>query len=547
MMKVLTGDKGGRWLTVTVTALAAVTWCAPAPAVQQQGASTSHAPHNKHRAPSAAPAVSAADQDILDADDARFFLTRVGFAPDSGEVAQYVGLTREQAVDKVLATARTESVTPLPDWVLEPIPTRDIRKTWTDDQRRDEQRLRGQRYELLRAWWVREMLSTPSPLTERMTLFWHNHFTSGQDKVQYPQQMAQQNMLLRRDALGNFGELLHDVAKDPAMLQYLDGASNRKGKPNENFAREVMELFTLGEGHYTQRDVSEAARAYTGWSLDPDTQAYVWRANQHDDGDKTVLGQTGPFDGDQVLDILLARPETATFVTTKLWREFVSDTPDPARIAPIAAQFRASHYDIKVALRGLFMSDAFWDDGDRGVLVKSPVEFVVGTLRAFDIGYDNTAPFAAQIRTLGENLFYPPNVKGWPGGTIWINSSTLLARKQFVEQLFRATETARPQRMNNPVGAKIAASGAPGNMQASLPMQRAMARVGPAGQGGVRFDIDTWLAHYNTAPTAKPGLSAELQLQHAVLPLTPVDAIETDSTASAYLEALLMDPAYQLK
>ena len=547
MMKVLTGDKGGRWLTVTVTALAAVTWCAPAPAVQQQGASTSHAPHNKHRAPSAAPAVSAADQDILDADDARFFLTRVGFAPDSGEVAQYVGLTREQAVDKVLATARTESVTPLPDWVLEPIPTRDIRKTWTDDQRRDEQRLRGQRYELLRAWWVREMLSTPSPLTERMTLFWHNHFTSGQDKVQYPQQMAQQNMLLRRDALGNFGELLHDVAKDPAMLQYLDGASNRKGKPNENFAREVMELFTLGEGHYTQRDVSEAARAYTGWSLDPDTQAYVWRANQHDDGDKTVLGQTGPFDGDQVLDILLARPETATFVTTKLWREFVSDTPDPARIAPIAAQFRASHYDIKVALRGLFMSDAFWDDGDRGVLVKSPVEFVVGTLRAFDIGYDNTAPFAAQIRTLGENLFYPPNVKGWPGGTIWINSSTLLARKQFVEQLFRATETARPQRMNNPVGAKIAASGAPGNIQASLPMQRAMARVGPAGQGGVRFDIDTWLAHYNTAPTAKPGLSAELQLQHAVLPLTPVDAIETDSTASAYLEALLMDPAYQLK
>jgi uncharacterized protein (DUF1800 family) len=547
MMKVLTGGKVGRWLAVTAAALAAVTWCAPAPAVQQ---GASHAPHSRHRAPAAASAVSPAGEDILDADDARFFLTRVGFAPDSGELAQYVGLTREQAVDKVLATVRTEAVTPLPDWVLEPIPTREIRKAWTDDQRRDEQRLRGQRYEALRAWWLREMLGTPSPLTERMTLFWHNHFTSGQDKVQYPQQMAQQNMLLRRDALGNFGELLHDVAKDPAMLQYLDGAGNRKGKPNENFAREVMELFTLGEGRYTQRDVSEAARAYTGWSLDPDTQAYVWRANLHDDGEKTVLGQAGPFDGDQVLDILLARPETATFVTAKLWREFVSDTPDPARIAPIAAQFRASHYDIKVALRGLFMSDAFWDDGDRGVLVKSPVEFVVGTLRAFDIGYDNTAPFAAEVRTLGENLFYPPNVKGWPGGAIWINSSTLLARKQFVEQLFRATETAGPRRTNDPMSAKIAASGVPDHMQANPPVQRAAARVGqagPANQGGVRFDIDTWLARYNTAPTAKPGLSAELQLQHAVLPLTPVDAIETDSTASAYLEALLMDPAYQLK
>ncbi|MFL9898355.1 DUF1800 domain-containing protein [Paraburkholderia fungorum] len=546
MMKSLTGGRGSsRRLAVTAAALAAVTcWYVPASAVQQSAA---HALHGKHRAPSAASTLSTDEQAILDADDARFFLTRVGFAPDSGELAQYVGLTREQAVDKVLATARTEAVTPLPDWVLEPIPTREIRKTWTDDRHRAEQKLRAQRYELLRAWWVREMLSTSSPLTERMTLFWHNHFTSGQDKVRYPQQMAQQNMLFRRDALGNFGELLHAVAKDPAMLQYLDGASNRKGKPNENFAREVMELFTLGEGHYTQRDVSEAARAYTGWGLDPDTQAYVWRANQHDDGDKTVLGQTGPFDGDQVLDILLARPETATFVTTRLWREFVSDTPDPTRIAPIAAQFRASHYDIKVALRGLFMSDAFWSEDDRGVLVKSPAEFVVGTLRAFDIGYDNPAPFAAQIRTLGENLFYPPNVKGWPGGTIWINSSTLLARKQFVEQLFRATEAAGPQRMSAPTNAKIAASDAADNRQMKSPLQRAMARIGQAGQGGVRFDIGTWLAQYNTAPTAKPGLSAELQLQHAVLPLTPVDAIDTDSTASAYLEALLMDPAYQLK
>ncbi|HEX7911330.1 MAG TPA: DUF1800 domain-containing protein [Paraburkholderia sp.] len=545
MMKLLTHGNRGSWLAVSTAALAAAMCALPAAAEQP---AAPHAQPVRHRAPvAAASAAPESEQTILDADDARFFLTRVGFAPDSAELVQYDGLTREQAVDRVLAAARTEAVTPLPDWVLEPIPTRDVRKGWTDEQRRDEQRQRGQRYEILRAWWVREMLNTPSPLTERMTLFWHNHFTSGQDKVPYPQQVALQNMLLRRDALGNFGELLHDVAKDPAMLQYLDGASNRKGKPNENFAREVMELFTLGEGHYTQRDVSEAARAYTGWSLDPDTQSYVWRANQHDDGIKTVLGETGPFDGDQVLDILLARPETATFVTTKLWREFVSDTPDPSRVAPIAAQFRASHYDIKVALRGLFLSDAFWDDANRGVLVKSPVDFVVGTLRGFDIGYDNTAPFAAEVRTLGENLFYPPNVKGWPGGTTWINSSTLLARKQFVEQLFRATEAASPRRMSNPASAKIAASGAMPGMQMNPPMQPAMAHVAQGGKGGVRFDVDTWLAHYNTAPAAKPGLSAELQLQHAVLPLTPVDAIDTGSTASAYLQALLMDPAYQLK
>ena len=549
-MKLPARGNRGRWFVASAMSLSVALGVSLlcdslALAAQRAVPATRHAAHRTGAKAIAASETSDGEQTLLDADDARFFLTRVGFEPDRAETAQYVGLTRQQAVDKVLASARTEALTPSPDWVSEPIPTRDARKAWTADQRRDEQRLRAQRYEVLRAWWVREMLATPSPLTERMTLFWHNHFTSGQDKVAFPQHMAQQNLLLRRDALGNFGDLLHAVAKDPAMLQYLDGASNRKGRPNENFAREVMELFTLGEGHYTQRDVSEAARAYTGWSLDPDTQAYVWRANQHDDGDKTVLGQTGPFDGDQVLDILLARPETATFVTTRLWREFVSDTPDPVRIAPIAQQFRASHYEIKVALRGLFLSDAFWDDGNRGVLVKSPAEFVVGTLRAFDVSYDNAGPFVAQMRTLGENLFYPPNVKGWPGGTTWINSSTLLARKQFVEQLFRATEAA-PMRMSRPLNAKFAASDVTVGMQTDPQPPHAIASAKSA-RGGVRFDIDTWLAQYNTAPALKPGLSAELQLQHAVLPFTPVDAIATDSTASAYLEALLMDPAYQLK
>ncbi|WP_233849757.1 DUF1800 domain-containing protein [Paraburkholderia sp. HD33-4] len=526
---------------------AALSYASSAALAQQRAAHAAHAGHRAASATPAAPLDTGDQQSLLDIDDARFFLTRIGFAPDNAELAQYAGLTRAQAVDKTLANARSEAVSPPPDWVFEPIPTRTERSVWTPDQRREQQKLLGQRYELLRAWWVREMLNTPSALTERMTLFWHNHFTSGQDKVPYPQLMARQNLLLRRHALGNFGELLHAVAKDPAMLLYLDGASNRKGKPNENFAREVMELFTLGEGRYTQRDVAEAARAYTGWSLDPETQAYVWRANQHDDGEKTVLGQRGAFDGDQLLDILLARPETATFVTTKLWREFISDTPDPARVEPIASQFRVSGYDIKVALRGLFLSDAFWSDDNRGVLVKSPVEFVIGALRGFDVGYDDTAPFASQIRALGENLFYPPNVKGWPGGASWINSSTLLARKQFVEQLFRATESTGAPRMNGAASAKGAASGARPSLaasQASPPLQRVMARTG---QGGVRFDIANWLAHYNASPAAKPGLSAELQLQHAVLPFTPVDAIATDSTASAYLEALLMDPAYQLK
>jgi uncharacterized protein (DUF1800 family) len=447
-----------------------------------------------------------------------------------------VGLTREQAVARLLSTARSEALTPLPAWTADEPPGRAQRRAWTPDERRDAQRQCSERYGELRAWWLREMLVTPSPLTERMTLLWHNHFTSGQDKVREPQLMAAQNALVRRNALGSFATLLHAVAKDPAMLLYLDGASNRKGRPNENFAREVMELFTLGEGQYTQHDVAEAARAYTGWSLEPDTLAFTWRADLHDDGEKTVLGRSGAFDGDQVLDILLAQPQTARYVTAKLWREFISGTPDDVQLANVAERFRASGYDIKAALGALLSTPAFWDEHNRGVLVSSPVEFIVGTLRRFDVAYGDTLPFARRAAALGENLFYPPNVKGWPGGAAWINSSTLLARKQFVEQLFRATEAGRPH--SSDTMTKIAA----GMLQDASNATRREAL-----QGGMRFDLDGWLARFGLSADATPGLSAQLQMQHAVLPLAPVDAIAAGSNAGAYLQALLMDPVYQLK
>lgn len=483
---------------------------------------------------------------LVDADDARHLLIRTGFAPRADEVAPYVGLTRADAVARVLGSARVEPLTPMPDWIAQPLPNRAQRRAWTPDEQRAAQRERAQHYDALRAWWLREMLVTPSPVTERMTLFWHDHFACGQDKVGEPQLMAAQNATLRRDALGSFASMLHAVAKDPAMLLYLDGASNRKGRPNENFAREVMELFTLGEGQYTQRDVSEAARAYTGWSLDPDTSAFVWRADLHDDGEKTVLGRAGPFDGDQVLDILLAQPQTAHYVCTKLWREFVSPQPDDAQLDAVAARFRASGYDIKTALGALLLTPAFWDEANRGVLVSSPVEFIVGTMRRFDVAYGDTLPFAQRSAALGENLFYPPNVKGWPGGATWINSSTLLARKQFVDALFRATEAAWPGKMGGASNAmtKIAAQAKPN--ESSAP-QAANAPKRLPTPGAMRFDLDGWLAHYGLAADAAPGLSAQLQMQHAVLPLAPVDAIAAGSNAGAYLQALLMDPVYQLK
>ena len=231
MMKLLRRGKRVPRLAVPAVVAAASSYVSAAVLTQPR---IPHAAHGGHRASSAAAVTNLAtdgEQSLLDLDDTRFFLTRIGFAPNHTELVQYAGLTRAQAVDKALASVRGEATTPPPDWMLEAIPTRIERNAWTADQRREQQKRLGQRYELLRAWWVREMLDTPSPLTERMTLFWHNHFTSGQDKVQYPQLMARQNLLLREHALGNFGALLHDVAKDPAMLLYLDGASNRKGNP----------------------------------------------------------------------------------------------------------------------------------------------------------------------------------------------------------------------------------------------------------------------------------------------------------------------------
>jgi uncharacterized protein (DUF1800 family) len=316
-----------RFMPVKSERLAALSVASSALASMQalaQSATPAHRAHH-HRPASAPAAADQADADLLDADDATHLLIRTGFAPAPADVVAYVGLTRAAAIERVLSTAHTEAVTPLPAWTHDTPLTRAQRNALTQEQRRDEQRQRSQNYDDLRAWWMREILTTPSPLTERMTLFWHNHFTSGQDKVAEPQLMAQQNALLRRYALGSFAAMLHEVAKDPAMLLYLDGASNRKGKPNENFAREVMELFTLGEGQYTQHDVSEAARAYTGWGVDPDSLRFDWRPQQHDDGIKTVLGHAGAFDGDAVLDLLLGEPQTAQFVSAKLWREFVSD------------------------------------------------------------------------------------------------------------------------------------------------------------------------------------------------------------------------------
>ena len=324
---------------------------------------------------------------------ARRLLTRAGFAPSAAEVARYAPLTHGAAVDSLLAEAVEVAATPSPAWIDERLVLPRELQQLSDEERRAELRKQIRMGLELRGWWLREMATTRSPLTERMTLFWHNHFVSAQPKVRWAQLMHRQNVLLRRNALGRFDLLLHAIAKDPAMLVYLDTALNRRGAPNENFAREVMELFTLGEGRYGESDIREAARAFTGWSFDPETSQFVFRRLLHDGGEKTVLGRTGRLDGDAVLDILLAQPATAEYVVSKLWREFVSPTPDAFRVRAIADEFRATGWRIDVAVRALLMQPEVTARTEDNALVKSPVELVIGLLR--QSGGELVAPVAA--------------------------------------------------------------------------------------------------------------------------------------------------------
>jgi uncharacterized protein (DUF1800 family) len=278
--------------------------------------------------------------------------------------------------------------------------------------------------------WLYRMIFTPHPLRERMTLFWHNHFATSNVKVQSPLLMQKQNNLLRAHALGDFAALLTAMGQDPAMLIWLDSTINRKARPNENYAREVMELFTLGRGRYTEKDIQEAARAFTGWFVVNDRFEEVPR--QHDDGAKTVLGRTGNWTGVDIPRILLEQPACAEYLCAKLFRYFVSGSSAPSQrlIAPLARSFRDSGYQIARPVEMILRSNLFFEPRMRRKLVKSPVEFAVGTIRALEI-LNPTVQSSALVDActrMGQSLYVPPSVAGWDGGAGWINSTAMLAR-----------------------------------------------------------------------------------------------------------------------
>lgn len=291
-------------------------------------------------------------------------------------------------------------------------------------------------------WWVERMLLTPRPMQEKLTLFWHDHFATSQEKVNNYELMLAQIDTLRRGANGNFRDLLVAVAQDPAMLVWLDNRENVKGKPNENFAREVMELFTMGEGQgYAEKDIREIARAFTGWTMRPietvrDKAKFVDDPKLHDKGEKTFLGRTGNFNGYDAIDIILKQPATPRFLSRKLYRHFVREGPSPQMNDRLAGVLLEAKYEIKPLLKAILLSRDFYSEASVGTQIKPPVHFLVSTYRKLGLaGVPGVPDCTDTLGALGQVPFYPPNVAGWPGGRSWMNPATLLTRGNFAHAL----------------------------------------------------------------------------------------------------------------
>lgn len=430
---------------------------------------------------------------IKNYDDARHLESRFGIGCDNARISYAVG--------QPLSVWLDDNIEPPLDYPSDKLVLRDLItaviefRATPKENRRPLNKILGQEQRQTLLWWLKLIQSSDYPVLERMTLFWHNHFTSDLRKVRWAQLMYRQNQLFRTHAVGSFSNLLHAIYKDPAMLIYLDGRQSKAKKPNENFARELLELFTLGVGHYTESDIINAARAFTGWRYQMTRDKVVFVKKHHDRGVKTFLGRTGRFDAKDIINILLEHPRTAEFVAEKCWRHFVSlEEPPQELICEWGAAFRDSGYQVIALLSAIAHSDVFWQKEHRGNLIKSPVEFSVGLLRELQLVQFKDRKGLVRVTTqLGQRLFYPPDVKGWREGKHWINHTTLTRRLSFVEKVldeFTEMQQLMPVSIN----------------QMSLP-----------------------------------------SLQKLLLPLKTTVEVDKTTVLEDQLRFLLMDPAYQLR
>jgi len=383
--------------------------------------------------------------EAFDAAKAAHLLWRAGFGGTWSEAEALAARGLEPAVEWLLAPAREsdsaasgQPAAPPECALLEPdheefhqklraLPEQEKREL-ARKRRHDERK----KVDELKRWWLEKMLTTDRPLEEKLTLFWHSHFASSfADKIQYAYPMWQQNECFRRFAFGRFPDQLRQLIRDPAMLVWLDNAQSKRQKPNENFARELMELFTIGIGNYTEADVKESARALTGFSIRRESWEFVFRAQAHDVGQKTFLGNTGDWSGDDIVEILCEQPAASRFMARKYLEFFLWPNPEPELVEAAAKLYREADLELAPFLRTLFLSREFYSPRAIGALIKSPVVLALGALKSMRLALPQGPIILNALSLMGQDLFFPPDVNGWPGGINWINSNVLLVRYNF--------------------------------------------------------------------------------------------------------------------
>jgi hypothetical protein len=386
-----------------------------------------------------------------DFDAAAHLLVRAGFGGRAEEIEKLHALGPAKAISS-LVDSQPESYAPpaCADPHGQDELRNQLRDAVTPEQKQSVLKLLNERfrYEMsdLTRWWVTRMVNTRAPFLEKMTLFWHGHFATSGQKVRHAYKMWHQNEILRQNGLANFANLTKAISRDPAMMIWLDTVQSKKERPNENFAREVMELFSLGEGCYSESDVKEAARAWTGYRIDKDNQ-FRFAPAQFDSGLKTFLGETGSWNGDQIVDMIVSQPQCARFIAAKIWKFFAYEATDPKLIDALASEFRNVQYEIRPFMKQVFSAQEFYGTEALNSQIKSPVQFLVQAFRTMPIALPESSVLEFAFRQMGQVPFYPPSVKGWDGGNSWINTATLTFRYKLARQLVEGID---PQEIGLP-------------------------------------------------------------------------------------------------
>lgn len=390
-------------------------------------------------------------------DQARHLLWRAGFGGTSEQIKLLADWGPTRSVDYILNFDKVAYDKPKPDAfdkdIMRPTTPEERRAIQEARRNRDEdtlaqlqaerqrrERLDRDQIREMRKAWLKRMIESPRPLEEKLTLFWHGHFATSYRTIENSYHMYMQNCLFRDHALGSFRDLLRGIIRDPAMLAYLNNNQSRKEHPNENLAREIMELFSLGIGNYTERDIKEGARALTGYTFEDDE--FTYNRRNHDEGNKAILGASGNMDGDAFVDAILAKPQCAAYIARRLYHFLVADVPTEERggarslpreqqeaLGGLASTLRSSNYQIRPMLRRLFLSEHFYQSRFMNDQVKSPVVLLVGAVRSLNTPVRDLSILADSLDLMGQNILFPPSVKGWEGGRAWINTSTLFVRQ----------------------------------------------------------------------------------------------------------------------